>query len=42
MTMRAPTSDLPILFEDVSVTVRGVTILDRVTLTLAAGRADAC
>jgi tungstate transport system ATP-binding protein len=37
MTMRAPVSDLPIVLEDVSFVVRGVTILDRVSLTLASG-----
>jgi tungstate transport system ATP-binding protein len=37
MTMRAPVSDLPILLDEVSVTVHGVTILDRVSLELAAG-----
>jgi tungstate transport system ATP-binding protein len=37
MTMRAPLSDLPIVIEDASVAARGVTILDRVSLELAAG-----
>ena len=37
MTMRAPASDLPIVIADASVSARGVTILDRVSLTLAAG-----
>jgi tungstate transport system ATP-binding protein len=37
MTMRAPVSDLPILLDEVSVTAHGVTILDRVSLELAAG-----
>jgi len=37
MSMRAPASDLPILFDDVSLVARGVTILDRVSLTLAPG-----
>jgi len=37
MTMRAPASDLPIVIEDVSVRARGVTILDRISLELAAG-----
>jgi tungstate transport system ATP-binding protein len=37
MTMRAPASDLPILLQDASFVVRGVTILDRIALTLAAG-----
>ena len=36
MTMRAPSSDLPIVFEDVTVTV-AVTILDDVSLALAPG-----
>jgi tungstate transport system ATP-binding protein len=35
--MRAPTSDLPILLEDVSYVARGVTILDHISLALAAG-----
>jgi tungstate transport system ATP-binding protein len=35
--MRAPVSDLPIELEDVSVVARGVTILDRIALTLAPG-----
>jgi tungstate transport system ATP-binding protein len=35
--MRAPTSDLPILLEDVSYVARGVTILDNISLALAAG-----
>ena len=37
MTMRAPTSDLPIVLEDVSFAIRDVTILDRLTLALAPG-----
>jgi tungstate transport system ATP-binding protein len=37
MTMRAPASDLPIVLEEVSVVARGVTILDRISLTLAPG-----
>jgi len=37
MTMRAPLADLPIVIDDVSVTARGVTLLDRVALELAAG-----
>ena len=35
--MRAPLADLPIVIDDVSVTARGVTLLDRVALELAAG-----
>jgi tungstate transport system ATP-binding protein len=35
--MRAPVSDLPIVLEDVSVVARGVTILDRIELTIGAG-----
>ena len=35
--MRAPQTDLPIVFEDVSILARGVAILDRVTLSLGAG-----
>jgi tungstate transport system ATP-binding protein len=34
MTMRAPAFDLPIVLEEVSVVARGVTILDRISLTL--------
>jgi tungstate transport system ATP-binding protein len=37
MTMRAPLSELPVLIDDASLIVRGVTILDRVTLALAPG-----
>ena len=37
MTMRAPVSDLPIVLEDVSVTIRDVTIIDRLSLVLASG-----
>jgi tungstate transport system ATP-binding protein len=37
MTMRAPVTNLPIVFEDVSFMVRDVTILDRITLVLAPG-----
>jgi tungstate transport system ATP-binding protein len=37
MTMRAPASELPIELNDVTVTADPVTILDRVTLTLAPG-----
>ncbi len=35
--MRAPVSELPILLEDVSLTAGAVTILDRITLTIASG-----
>ncbi|MGE0279270.1 MAG: ATP-binding cassette domain-containing protein [Rhizobiaceae bacterium] len=35
--MRAPTSDLPILLEDVGVRIGAVTILDRVSLTIGSG-----
>ena len=35
--MRAPTADLPIRFENVTVAARAVTILDHVTLTLLSG-----
>ena len=35
--MRAPVTDLPIMLEDASLAVGGVTILDRVSLALAAG-----
>lgn len=37
MTMRAPVANLPILFDDVSFAVRGVTILDRINLALVPG-----
>jgi tungstate transport system ATP-binding protein len=37
MTMRVVASDLPIRFEGVSISVRGVTILDRITLQIDAG-----
>ncbi len=37
MAMRAPLSDLPILLEGASFVAREVTILDKVTLTLAGG-----
>jgi tungstate transport system ATP-binding protein len=37
MNMRAPTADLPIIFDDVTVAAGTVTILDRITLTLAPG-----
>ena len=35
--MRAPVSELPILLEDVSLTAGAVTVLDRITLTIASG-----
>ena len=37
MIMRAPVTNLPIVFEEVSFVVRDVTILDRITLAFAAG-----
>ena len=37
MIMRAPIADLPIRFENVTVSAGAVTILDHVTLTLASG-----
>jgi tungstate transport system ATP-binding protein len=37
MTMRAPATDLPIRLQEVSVRMGALTILDRVTLELAAG-----
>ena len=37
MTMRAPAADLPLAFERAGIVARGVTILDRVTLSIAAG-----
>jgi tungstate transport system ATP-binding protein len=36
--MRAPFSELPIVLEDVSVIMRGVTILDRIGLEISSGR----
>jgi tungstate transport system ATP-binding protein len=38
MTMHAPISDLPISFDNASIVVNGVTILDRIALQLDAGR----
>lgn len=37
MTMRAPSSDLPLMLEDVSILAGEVTILDKITLILSAG-----
>jgi tungstate transport system ATP-binding protein len=37
MSMRAPSSDLPLMLEDVSILAREVTILDKITLTFAPG-----
>ncbi len=37
MSMRAPLSDLPIVLDEVSFAAGGVTILDRISLALAAG-----
>ena len=37
MPMRAPSTDLPIMLDEVSILARAVTILDRVALTLDAG-----
>jgi tungstate transport system ATP-binding protein len=37
MSMRPPTTDLPIAFEGVSSTIREVTILDHINLTLSSG-----
>jgi tungstate transport system ATP-binding protein len=37
MTMRAPVTDLPLVFEQANVIAGGVTILDHVSLTLGAG-----
>ena len=37
MTMRAPSSELPVVFDGVTVTAGPVTILDRIALTLAPG-----
>jgi tungstate transport system ATP-binding protein len=38
MTMRAPSSELPIVFDGVTVTAGGVTILDNIALTLRRAR----
>ena len=35
--MRAPSSDLPIEFSEVTVCAKAVTVLDRVTLTISGG-----
>jgi tungstate transport system ATP-binding protein len=37
MTMRAPVTNLPIRFDNVSFVVRGVTIIDRIDVAFAAG-----
>jgi tungstate transport system ATP-binding protein len=37
MNMRAPDSDLPLMFVDARIAAGDVTILDRITLTIAAG-----
>ena len=37
MSMRGPVSDLPIMLEEVSFVAGDVTILERVSLTVAAG-----
>ena len=37
MTMRAPNTDLPIVFEDVSIDAGNVTLLDRISLTFSLG-----
>jgi tungstate transport system ATP-binding protein len=37
MAMRAPATDLPLILDNVSLTARDVTILDRLSLTLSAG-----
>jgi tungstate transport system ATP-binding protein len=37
MTMRAPLSDLPIMLQDVSLSARGVAILDRISMTVVRG-----
>jgi tungstate transport system ATP-binding protein len=37
MSMRAPASDLPLMFVDASIVARAVTILDRITLTVRSG-----
>lgn len=37
MSMRAPSSDLPLMLEEVSILAREVTILDKITLTFGPG-----
>jgi tungstate transport system ATP-binding protein len=37
MSVRAPIADLPIIFDDLSISAGAVTILDRITLTLSPG-----
>ena len=37
MSMRAPVSDMPLKFLEAQIVARGVTILDAITLTIAAG-----
>jgi tungstate transport system ATP-binding protein len=37
MSMRAPDSDLPLMLQEVTIVARDVTILDRITLTIATG-----
>lgn len=37
MSMRAPSSDLPVMLEDVSILAREVTILDHISLKISAG-----
>lgn len=38
MIMRAPSSDLPLMLEEVSILAREVTILDKITLKIGAGK----
>jgi len=40
MIMRAPVSDLPLMFVEASILAGEVTILDRISLTLEAGAPD--
>jgi len=42
MTMRAPSSELPIVFDGVTVTAGSVMILDDIALTLAPGEHTLC
>jgi tungstate transport system ATP-binding protein len=37
MTMRAPASDLPLMFSEVAIVAGGVTVLDEISLTLGPG-----
>ena len=40
MSMRAPVSDLPLVFANARIVAGAITILDGITLTIADGSAD--